>query len=486
MSQVSSIPFGTQALAGGLAALLLSSCGDSGSGGTPAPTPTPISTAPRFTSLPIVSVVENTSGIFYTATASDPQNDPIAFSILSGADADKFVIDGNGALRFNTAPNFDLPVDANGDNIYVVNLRALAGGETATLSLLVAVTNDREGVAVRRVANGIANPVDFAFVHNSPNLLVAEKSGRVLTFDPTTGTLTENTYVRDNRRRGEILAIANGFPDNPYQEGIFIVTYHPADGLFVQAFNEARGSNSFVQLGGPTAGEVRASIIAQDSVYIAIGDSVGTFAQDLSSPYGKLFEIPVFNIFGGASVPPPGTIVMRPRVIGDGIQRPGGFTPAASFLYLADQGASTEHELSVFRRDWQPLDFGWPFYEGSKATVTSPPAAIIGPTIAYGVGDGPKEGRGIVAGLMNDANFFQALGDTYVFADVSGKIWSIPRSKFSDGFLHFANDIELRTHDFVPDIGTIDAPIAFAIGRGSDHFYFLDGDGEIFRVEKSS
>jgi hypothetical protein len=100
-------------------------------------------------------------------------------------------------------------------------------------------------------------------------------------------------------------------------------------------------------------------------------------------------------------------------------------------------------------------------------------------------GNGTKEGTGIIAGLLNDSRFLEALGDSYIFADKSGKIWSIPRATLLDGFLHRANDIELRTEDFAPNLGEIDAPVAFAPGSGTDHFYFLDSDGEIFRVREA-
>lgn len=481
LTNCSRIALGVVAASSGL---LLTGCG--GGGGSGSPTPTPVSTAPRFTSSATASVVENTAGTFYTATATDPQNDPIAFSIQAGPDADKFVISSTGELRFNSLPNYDLPVDVGGDNVYEVSLRALTSDGSATLNMRVTVTNDREGIAVKRVASGIVDPVDFSFVHNTPTLLIAEKAGRVLIFDPDTGSLTEDTFIRDNKQRGDILAIAFGFPDNSFQEGTYLVTYHPVDGLFLQAFNAARGTKNIVQLGGPGGGPVSASIIAQNSVYVAIGDPGGNRAQDLSSPYGKLFELPYVNPYAGASLPPPGFIVMRPSIIGDGIQRPGGFSPAADFLYLADQGSTREHELVVFRRDWRPLDFGWPFYEGSKASDPNVPAQINGPNLAYAFGDGKREGRGIVAGILNDGRFFEPLGSNYVFADVSGKIWTVSRTALNDGFLHFANEFELRTEDFEPDVGSIDSPIAFTNGFGTDHFYFLDGDGEVFRVEKAN
>ena len=103
------------------ATLLLAACGGGGGSPTPGPAPTqPVSTAPSFTSAGSVSVIENTTGNFYTAEATDPQGDAITFSLFSGPDADKLVMDASGALRFNENPNFDLPIDANFDNVYEI------------------------------------------------------------------------------------------------------------------------------------------------------------------------------------------------------------------------------------------------------------------------------------------------------------------------------------------------------------------------------
>jgi hypothetical protein len=369
-------------LSAALASLLLAGCGGGGGGGS-SPTPAPTATAPRFVSGSSASVVENTAAAFYTASATDAQGDAISFSISGGPDADKFVIAGDGALRFNVPPNFDLPKDADGNNQYAVVLRATAGGESTDLTLTVTVTNDREGVLVERVATGLVDPVGMAFVHNSPILLIAERGGRVLRFNPESGSLTEDTFIRDNRRAGQILAIAYAFPDNPFQEATYILTHNAQDGLYLQAFNAARGRVGFVRLGNPWSAPVTASLIAQNSLYAAIGDKDGTNAQNTASPYGKLIEFGFVDPYAGASLPPPNLVVIDPETIGDGIQMPGGFSPAADFLYLADQGSSLEHELTIFRRDWRPLDFGWPFYEGSRAIGSSPPAPVNGPTLAY-------------------------------------------------------------------------------------------------------
>ena len=71
----------------------------------------------------------------------------ITYSISGGADALKFNIDpASGALTFKVAPNFEVPGDANGDNIYEVIVKAAdATGLSSTKPMQVIVTDALEG-----------------------------------------------------------------------------------------------------------------------------------------------------------------------------------------------------------------------------------------------------------------------------------------------------------------------------------------------------
>jgi len=484
------IPSHHRALASALVpmCLLLGSCG--GSGGSPAPSPTPssVSRAPSFTSSNTVSVVENTEGTFYTATASDPQNDPLTFDIISGPDANLLTIDSSGNLRFLKSPNFDLPTDGNRDNIYQVNLRVRAGGQQATMLLNIEVTNDREGIVVRRVASGIVDPVAVAQIAGEPTLLIAERNGRVLRFNQDDNSIVEDTFIRNNKRPGEILAITAAFFNNQFQKGIYMVTHSLTDGLVIQAFNSERGISNFYALAEPWTEPTTVSFIYQPEVMIAIGSPTEEKAQDPSTMYGKLLRLRDVDPYAGASLNR--NLPMSPEIIGDGIQRPGGFALGdrfaigREFSVLADRGSSNLNEITVFRTDWRPLDFGWPFYEGSTAIGQNPPDQINGPTLIYEVGDGPRQGRGVIAGQFFNSSFDPAFGDSFVFFDVSGSIFSIEASKMSDGFLYAANEFEDKTQDFQPDQGEIGTLIGYGAGVGSTFFYLLDSDGELFEVSQ--
>ena len=106
----------------------------------------PSSSAPVFTSPDAVNVPENSTAVMtVTATDADLPPQTITFSIIGGLDAAKFNLTSGGALTFVSAPTFEAPTDANGDNIYVVTVEADdgAGGTTAqTIQMTVTPVNE--------------------------------------------------------------------------------------------------------------------------------------------------------------------------------------------------------------------------------------------------------------------------------------------------------------------------------------------------------
>lgn len=71
-----------------------------------------------------VSIDENTTAVL-TFTATDPNASTITWSINGGADAALFTIgSSSGILSFLVAPDYEIPTDANTDNIYLVTVRA--------------------------------------------------------------------------------------------------------------------------------------------------------------------------------------------------------------------------------------------------------------------------------------------------------------------------------------------------------------------------
>mgnify|MGYP003893875507 FL=1 len=86
------------------------------------------------------SVVENQTSAF-TITASDPDQDTLSYS-LAGDDEALFTVSTSGVVTFNTAPDFEVPSDADTNNTYQITGRVSDGSLNATKSFTVTVTND--------------------------------------------------------------------------------------------------------------------------------------------------------------------------------------------------------------------------------------------------------------------------------------------------------------------------------------------------------
>ena len=98
-----------------------------------------VNEAPEVTVTPTVYFAENDSGPIATYTATDPDDNPVTWSLL-GADAEDFSI-REGVLTFKSPPNYEDPGDADTDNVYPVTVKASDGTNTVTLGVTVTVTN---------------------------------------------------------------------------------------------------------------------------------------------------------------------------------------------------------------------------------------------------------------------------------------------------------------------------------------------------------
>ena len=102
--------------------------------------------APTFTSGATFTVAENETAVgTVVATDSDAGDRITGYALTGGADRAQFSITRAGALTFDTAPDYESPVDADTDNVYVVVVEATSGASgrarTATQTLTVTVTD---------------------------------------------------------------------------------------------------------------------------------------------------------------------------------------------------------------------------------------------------------------------------------------------------------------------------------------------------------
>lgn len=98
--------------------------------------------APVYSSASGFTIAENGLAVG-TVVAADPDTlSAITYAISGGTDAALFAIDATtGALSFVADPDFDVPGDTGGDNIYDVIVRASDGSLTTDQAVQVTVTN---------------------------------------------------------------------------------------------------------------------------------------------------------------------------------------------------------------------------------------------------------------------------------------------------------------------------------------------------------
>ena len=124
-------------------------------------TVTGVNDAPEITGGPttVSNYAENSSADVGTYTATDQENDDITWS-LSGADRGDFDISSTGVLTFKSAPNFEAPVDADTNNVYLVTVVASDSGKTDTQAVTVTVINVYEPPAFPSSETGACNVVE--------------------------------------------------------------------------------------------------------------------------------------------------------------------------------------------------------------------------------------------------------------------------------------------------------------------------------------
>ncbi len=99
-----------------------------------------------------ISIAENTTAVT-DVQATDPEGDTegagLTYSLttsIGGQDNAQFTIDpASGVLAFSAAPDFDVPTDANTDNVYEVEVTVTdSGAQTDVQTIAVTVTNEPE------------------------------------------------------------------------------------------------------------------------------------------------------------------------------------------------------------------------------------------------------------------------------------------------------------------------------------------------------
>ena len=121
-----------------LTAIILAACSSDSSDSDPV-----VNSAPAFDNSSVsIEVAENTTGVIYTAQATDAEGNSINYALSGGVDQGKFSIDASrGEVRFVNAPDYEVPDDDGGDRTYEVQISASDSLASSSMSLSVSITN---------------------------------------------------------------------------------------------------------------------------------------------------------------------------------------------------------------------------------------------------------------------------------------------------------------------------------------------------------
>ena len=493
--------------------LTLAACGNDDK-----PPPAPGNAAPVFTSQGAVSITENVANAFYMATATDADGDALSFSISGGPDTARFSISSAGALSFVAPPDFEVPADADGNNIYSVTLSVTDGKASVGLSLNVTVTNDSgSGFTVTRVGTAFALPL---FVTGLPDgsgrVLVVEKGGLVRLLDPATGNIAATPFldvrasVATDGERG-LLAIEPA-PDFATSGVVYAYltaldgsielwrfTANPADHTQVPASSgerllripHPRNNHNGGWLGfGPDG-----------LLYVGTGDGGGANdpdgnGQNTSALLGKMLRLDVSKDdfpadpnrnYGIPADNPFATAGGAPEVWLYGLRNPfrNSFDRMTGTLWIGDVGQDAREEIDRIEPaqfGQTALNLGWPLYEGSLSLVAQDVPGLTTPVLDYLHGSSPFQGNSIIGGYVYRGPV-EALQGLYVFADfVSDNIWTVPIGSLPLDDTAIATVVLTnRNADFAPNAGALASITSFGEDEAGNLFIASIG-GDIFMV----
>jgi len=173
-------------------------------------TVTNVNESPTISSPSAVSFAENSVATVLTVAGSDPDaGTSLVWSLSGGADVGRFNINSTtGAIKFNMAPDFEVPSDANGDNKYEVTVSLSDGSLQATRAFTISVTNVADGPSLKAPATiSVVANLSTAISGLSVVDPLAGATRLTTTLSATTGKLTLGT------RTGLIFLTGDGVSD---------------------------------------------------------------------------------------------------------------------------------------------------------------------------------------------------------------------------------------------------------------------------------
>ncbi len=184
-----------------------------------------------------VNVAENATAVT-TVSASDVDGGAAVYSIIGGADAAKFTINGaSGALTFIVAPDYEAPTDSGTNNVYDVTVQVSdgnGGSDTQAIAVTVTPVNDNTPV-ISSDGGGATATVNVAENASAVTTVVATDAdaGSTLTYSISGGADAAQFSI--NSSTGALSFVAARDFEVPADSGtnnVYDVTVQVSDGSF--------------------------------------------------------------------------------------------------------------------------------------------------------------------------------------------------------------------------------------------------------------
>ena len=177
---------------------------------------------------------ENSTSTVYVVNSTDPEGTPRNYSIAGGADAARFTINSStGQLRFVSAPNYEAPTDADGNNVYDVIVRASDGVLSDTQALSITVVNVNEAPVFTSNGGGFSASISLAENTGAVTTVAATDPDGLAIAYAITGGLDAALFTIDSAT-GQLQFITTPNFESPTDNGannVYNVNVRASDGL---------------------------------------------------------------------------------------------------------------------------------------------------------------------------------------------------------------------------------------------------------------
>ena len=287
--------------------------------------------SPQFTlSSDSFTVAENSTAVA-TITATDADSATLTYTLANTSDAAAFTLDpSSGVLTFDPAPNYETPLDSDGDNAYQLTLSAFDGANTASQAITITVINIDEAPTFAAANQDL--PVNENASGSVYQAQATDPEQAALTY--STSGADASLFTLDNTS-GNLAFITQPNYENPLDQD--------ADNIYQLSISASDGANQATQAVAITIADVNeAPTFTEPSVALATAENnlsfIYTVAAAIDEDQGQQLtyqlsgtDAAAFNL--------------------DAATRALSFQQSPDFEAAKDQDANNVYQLSVVASD---------------------------------------------------------------------------------------------------------------------------------------